>query len=63
MRIDVDRDLCDGQGECARVAPAIFELDESTDQVIVLCPEPDESLRAVVEDAVRSCPKAALHVT
>ena len=59
MRIIVDRDLCESNGVCEGLAPTVFEIN-ADDELDILQEHPDESLRAKVQDAVRSCPKQAL---
>lgn len=60
MRLVLDRDLCQAYGNCMLAAPEVFELTESDPVVRILQSEPDESLRAEVENAVASCPVQAL---
>jgi ferredoxin len=59
MRVIVDRDLCESNGVCEGLAPEVFRIDDD-DTLLILQEHPDESLRAKVQDAVRSCPKQAL---
>jgi ferredoxin len=59
MRVIVDRDLCESNGVCEGLAPEVFQIDDN-DELLILQEHPDESLRAKVQDAVRSCPKQAL---
>jgi ferredoxin len=59
MRVVVDRDLCEGNAVCVKLAAEVFELGDD-DQVRVLVERVDEPLRAKVEAAVRRCPRAAL---
>ena len=59
MRITVDRDLCESNGVCEGLAPSVFRINDD-DELDILEEHPDESLRAKVLDAVRSCPKQAL---
>jgi len=60
MRILVDRELCEGNARCVRVAPAVFALEDDVDQVRVLIAQPGEELREAVETAVATCPRQAL---
>ncbi len=60
MRIELDATLCKAYGNCLLAAPEVFELTEQTPVVVLLQTEPDESLRAQVEEAVLSCPVQAL---
>jgi ferredoxin len=59
MRIDVDRELCDGHGMCEAMAHEYFELDDD-DVMHVLDESPPESDRAKVHAAVQACPALAL---
>jgi ferredoxin len=58
MKVHVDMNLCQSHGECAFVAPEVFELGD--DDVLVWKEEVDESQRAAVEEAVRACPMTAI---
>ena len=59
MRIEVDRDLCDGHGMCEAMAHEFFELDDD-DVMHVLDESPPESERTKVHAAVQACPALAL---
>ncbi len=59
MRVVVDYDLCESNAVCMAVAPEVFEVRDD-DFLYVLQEEPDESLRAKVEEAVARCPKQAI---
>ena len=61
MRVIVDRDLCESNGVCEGLAPEVFQINDE-DELDILQEHPDESLRAQVQDAVRSCPKQALSI-
>jgi ferredoxin len=61
VRIVVDRDLCEANGVCVSIAPAVFEL-EMDDTLRILDPTPSESLRTKMQDAVDGCPRAALRI-
>ncbi|MEB3370620.1 ferredoxin [Saccharopolyspora mangrovi] len=58
MKIVVDFDLCEANGMCEAVAPDVFEIDEDDNLHIIA--EPTAELRDSIEQAVQSCPKAAL---
>lgn len=60
MRILVDRDLCEGNGRCVEVAPAVFALEEDADLVRVLIEQPGDELREAIKAAVATCPRQAL---
>lgn len=59
MKVTVDFSKCTGSGNCVGVAPTFFDIGDA-DQVTLLRSEvaPDEL--AMVENAVRMCPQAAL---
>ena len=61
MRIVVDRDLCEGNARCTRIAPALFEVGDD-DKLRVLVERPDAALRETVEAAVALCPRQALAI-
>ena len=61
MRVIADRSICQGYSQCSFAAPSVFELDEDG-HVNVLLEEPDERLRADVEEAVSACPVQAITV-
>ena len=43
-------------------APDIFDLDEQTGTAILLQENPEDSLRAAAEEAVRQCPSEAISI-
>lgn len=61
MKVVVDLAKCQDHGQCVIAAPEVFAMDENS-KLVVLQPEPDESLREVVEDAADVCPEQAIHV-
>ena len=61
MRVVVDRNLCEGNGVCADVAPEVFVVGDD-DQARVLLERPGDELRAKVTEAVRRCPRQALKI-
>ena len=62
MRARIDRDICVGSAFCARIAPQVFELDESRRGV----ERGDGDVAPGEEDAAReaeaACPAAAIRV-
>ena len=62
MKITVDTTLCEVHGDCVVAAPDIFDIGEDDDVVQVLDPEPGEGLRAVVTQAAKMCPVAAIRI-
>jgi len=61
VRVIVDYDLCESNALCMAAAPEVFEVRDD-DYLYVLQEEPPEDLRAKVEAAARSCPKAAITI-
>ena len=59
MKIEVDRDLCEANAICQRVAPEVFKVDD-TDVMQILNERPAEDLREKLQIAVRRCPRKAL---
>jgi ferredoxin len=59
MEISIDRDLCESNGICAGLLPAVFDLGDD-DVLTVLQPNPPEDLRDQVELAVVRCPRQAI---
>lgn len=62
MKVVVDLPACQGYVCCVMAAPEVFDVDDDTGKVVLLAAEPDESLRAKVAEAVRSCPSGALRL-
>ena len=59
LKIFVDRDLCEANGECMRAAPEVFLVDDN-DKLIVKMDEPPADQIEKVKTAVKRCPRAAL---
>jgi ferredoxin len=62
MKVLVDRDLCESNQVCVRLAPDVFVVDD-TDQLQLRVETIGEDARARVEKAVRACPRQALAIT
>jgi ferredoxin len=60
MRIAADLDRCEGLGMCESMADDYFEVDDDTDQVVLIEEQPPEADRAHVYAAVQACPVLAL---
>ena len=61
VRIEVDRDRCEGHGMCEATAPEVYRLDDDGELEILLEDLPPD-LRLKAEAGARVCPVAALHV-
>ena len=65
MRIQIDLQLCQGHGVCVEEAPEVFRVVSEAgryDHAELIVAEPDESLRAKVEAAVKYCPNRSLSI-
>jgi len=60
MRIVVDRDLCEANGVCVRLAPDLFSLDDDDVLHLRVLRPADASQRATLDAAIAGCPKGAL---
>jgi ferredoxin len=60
--VRVDQDLCEGYACCVMTAPTVFDIDDETGKAFPLQPNPDHSLRDLVEKAVRGCPTHAISI-
>lgn len=59
IRIEVDRALCIGSGDCVDTAPEVFELD-AEDKARVI--DPDGAATDLVIEAAMNCPVTAVFV-
>ncbi|GAT14948.1 ferredoxin [Mycolicibacterium thermoresistibile] len=60
MRVEVDRDRCEGNAICVGISPEIFELDDDDYAVVKLDPIPAELEQKALQ-AIDECPRAALN--
>jgi ferredoxin len=59
LRVEVDRDLCIGSGDCVDTAPRVFELDDEGKAVVI---DPDGASTDEVVEAAMNCPVTAILV-
>jgi ferredoxin len=59
MRVEVDRDRCEGNAVCVGIAPDLFDLDDEDYAVVKADPVP-EGQEDLAEQSVAECPRAAL---
>ena len=59
IRIEVDRALCIGSGDCVDTASGVFELDEEDKARVI---DPDGEPYDVVLEAAGNCPVTAIFV-
>ena len=62
MEVKLDAELCIGSGSCEDFAPQVFRMgDEGV--IIVIDANPPAELADAVQDAVVSCPTAAISIS
>ncbi|MEV5357435.1 ferredoxin [Streptomyces sp. NPDC093516] len=62
MRIDIDKDVCIGAGQCALTAPDVFTQDD--DGYSTLLPgREDGGDHPLLREAARACPVSAITVS
>jgi ferredoxin len=59
MHVVVDRDRCEGNAYCVRIAPDVFRLDDDEYATVIADPVPVEQ-EMLAEQAIAECPRAAL---
>ena len=59
MKVKVDFDLCESNAVCMGILPEVFEVRDD-DFLYILDENPPEALRPKLEEAVASCPRAAI---
>jgi ferredoxin len=60
VRIEVDRELCFGFGDCVDTAPRVFELDEHDKATVI---DPDGAALERIVEASQNCPVDAIIIT
>lgn len=65
MRIDVDRDVCVGAGQCVLTAPELFDQSHDDGRVVLRTPQPSTAADTAdaAEAAVNLCPAQALRLS
>jgi ferredoxin len=59
VRVVVDRDRCEGNAFCVKIAPDVFALDDDEYAVVTADPVP-VGQETLAEQAIADCPRAAL---
>lgn len=62
MRITVDEDKCVAAGQCAALAPAVFDQRDEDGVVILLDAEPAPTEHEAVRKAAAACPAVAIFI-
>ncbi len=61
MRIEIDRELCQGHAECMVEAEQVFEVTTGG-ELTVLIEEPPPELYEAVRSAAKYCPSKAIRL-
>jgi ferredoxin len=61
MKVSVNFDLCESNALCCAAAPEVFEVRDDG-FLYILNEDPPESMRAQMDDAVKSCPRRAISI-
>ncbi len=61
MRIEIDRELCQGHAECMVEAEQVFQVT-TTGELTVLLEEPPPELQEAVRSAAKYCPSNAIRL-
>ena len=59
MRVEVDRDRCEGNAVCVGIAPDLFDLDDE-DYAVMKVDEIPADQEELPEQSIAECPRAAL---
>ncbi|WP_433824449.1 ferredoxin [Actinoplanes sp. CA-015351] len=62
MRVEFDEPKCVAAGQCAMVAPAVFDQRDEDGVAIVLDATPPEEEHEAVREAAAVCPAAAIRL-
>jgi ferredoxin len=60
LEVVVDRDICEGHGQCEFAAPDVFTIDD--EGAVQYVEHPPEAARSGVTNAVRLCPVQAIRI-
>ena len=61
LRVEIDRDLCQGHAVCGGEAPSLFAVSKKG-ELTILDERPRDDARERAEAAVRFCPTHALSI-
>jgi ferredoxin len=59
IKVEVDRDLCIGSGDCVATEPRVFELDDEGKAIVI---DPDGASTDDIVEAAGNCPVTAIFV-
>jgi len=59
VRVEIDRDRCEGNAVCLGIDPDLFDLDDDDYAVVKKDPVPPEE-EDLAQQAINDCPRAAI---
>jgi ferredoxin len=62
MKVSVNSELCEGYGNCARIAPDIFKLDDGGYSQVVNDGQVPDGQESLAEYAKQDCPMDAISI-
>lgn len=62
MRITADREVCCSAGQCALIAPDLFDQSDEDGSVVLLDAQPDTGRLDVLREVVSRCPSGAIRL-
>ena len=62
MKVRIDPELCQGQGRCFSIAPAIFDFDDLGSGVVIGDGTLSEDTLALAQLAQANCPEHAIFI-
>jgi ferredoxin len=62
VRVVVELAVCNGSGNCVRLAPEVFDQRDEDGLVVLLAEQPPTELDAAVRRAAAACPTGAITI-
>lgn len=63
MKVTADQNICASSGQCAGLAPRVFDQRDEDGVVVVLDEDPPDELADAVRQAARACPSGAIKIS
>ncbi len=62
MKVTADQNICASSGQCAALAPRVFDQRDEDGVVVVLDENPPDELAEAVRQAESACPSGAIKI-
>lgn len=62
LRVELDEQRCVGAGQCAMIAPEVFDQRDDDGVALILAPSPAAGQHDDVREAAAACPAAAIRL-